>query len=153
MAYKLIGDNRVAVPTHLFKAVMATLGEKKYFACFIVPNTPIAEHLPLRAFHVPKSVLEKYTGYPVFEQVDASRVLEMCATKDGKGNLCDMGSAADFQFMVFEKQLAKAKTAGHLDRVLKEMQQYAIDRKVYLPPKLLSLYESRKQKVDVESKK
>ncbi|KAJ1500933.1 hypothetical protein HMI54_001321 [Coelomomyces lativittatus] len=148
MLYKLIGDTQVAVPTHLFKAVLASVGDQRYLACFIVPNTPIADHVPLKLFQVPQSVLEKYTGFVVFDRLmkkgNGVKVLDLCETKDRKGNLCDMGTPEEFQFMVFGKKLKKASSPSHLDTLHQEIQEYAQLRAVNVPKELLRLYHHKK---------
>ncbi len=58
LTYKVIGDREIAVPTHLFKAVIAErpIGDgdekERYFAAFVVPNAPIPGHIPITDFQV-----------------------------------------------------------------------------------------------------
>ena len=42
---QVIGKNEVAVPTHLFKVVVAERYGQTVLAAFIVPNEPIAGHV------------------------------------------------------------------------------------------------------------
>ncbi len=73
--YDVIGENHVAVPTHLFKVILVvprkeTLPDKDkhnadqphFMAAFLVPNTKIGSDKHLLDFVVPLDQLEKYTG-------------------------------------------------------------------------------------------
>lgn len=52
MTLQVIGENEVAVPTHLFKVILGINNNNKpAMAAFIVPNQPI-EDTPLTEFQV-----------------------------------------------------------------------------------------------------
>ena len=82
--YELVGKHDVAVPTHLFKAVLGERADgSRAFASFVVPNEPIAEERPLTSFLVPKETLEKWTGLQFFPKAmppSTNNVPSICAT-------------------------------------------------------------------------
>lgn len=49
---QVLGQNRVAVPTHLFKVVLAEGGEKQALGVFIIPNKPVENNVDLARFQV-----------------------------------------------------------------------------------------------------
>ncbi|KAF4665969.1 hypothetical protein FOL47_004339 [Perkinsus chesapeaki] len=58
--YEIIGDNELAVPTHLFKVVYDTKTNSS--AAFIMPNKPIRYEKNLKQYQVPIEKVEKATG-------------------------------------------------------------------------------------------
>ncbi len=70
----MIGDNNVAVPTHLFKIVLAeNRNAEPSIAVFIVPNKDIKE-TPLVSFLVSLEQLEDYIGWTFFPRLDRAKV-------------------------------------------------------------------------------
>ncbi|KNC97253.1 uncharacterized protein SPPG_07640 [Spizellomyces punctatus DAOM BR117] len=69
ICYPVLGDTQIAIPSHLFKAILATdtSTHTHHFAAFVIPNRPIPEDTPLKVFQVGKNDLEKMTGFKVFE--------------------------------------------------------------------------------------
>ena len=67
--YEVIGENNVAVPTHLFKCFLGeNKNSKKGVACFLMQNEPILEDKPLTDFQVPVEEVEKITGLRIFPE-------------------------------------------------------------------------------------
>ena len=60
--YQVIGENNVAVPTHIFKLVFAEKGDFSKVWCYIVPNTEIPSREPFEKYEVPLEELEKVSG-------------------------------------------------------------------------------------------
>ncbi|KAF4746115.1 hypothetical protein FOZ63_027367 [Perkinsus olseni] len=58
--YEVIGDNELAVPTHMFKVVYDTKTNSS--AAFIMPNKPIRYEKNLKHYQVPIERVEKATG-------------------------------------------------------------------------------------------
>ncbi|KAI9173245.1 hypothetical protein H9P43_007376 [Blastocladiella emersonii ATCC 22665] len=160
VTYKTIGDTHVAVPTHLFKAVLAekSQGPGKppavFFASFIVPNTPINERLPLRAFQVPRETLEKYAGFRVYDRAfDMMPVTDLCAVNDpdmGKSaegkTMCQLEHASAFNFFVAEREIAKAGSRAELEKAMAKANQTATKFNVPVPSNLLAAYEKQARK-------
>ena len=60
---QVLGKNKVAVPTHLFKVILAEKnGDRPNLGVFIIPNKPIKD-VDLKHFQVSLDQLELYCGY------------------------------------------------------------------------------------------
>ena len=71
---QVIGENGVAVPTHLFKIILAEgKGKQSAMGVFIIPNKPI-DNVDLTHFQVSLETLEAYTGTTFHLQLDRSKV-------------------------------------------------------------------------------
>eukprot|EP00835_Amoeboradix_gromovi_P005968 NODE_626_length_5881_cov_0.289519.p1 type:complete len:317 gc:universal NODE_626_length_5881_cov_0.289519:1120-170(-) len=89
----LIGKQKVAVPSHLYKVVVCklpsssvNLPNQSHFpdfmvAAFLIPNKPIPADIPLHHFEVPLVFLEKYTGIHMFPKLDRSNLGLLCTSQ------------------------------------------------------------------------
>ena len=71
-----MGKNRVAVPTHLYKVILAEGGEiskQPVLGVFIIPNQPI-KNVDLTGFQVTLEELESYTGYRFHSKLEREKV-------------------------------------------------------------------------------
>jgi len=76
--YKLIGLNRIAVPTHYFKVILGeTHNNQLEMQSYILPNQPINEKTPLHMFQVPVETIEKASGLIVFDKVPRHRITQI----------------------------------------------------------------------------
>ena len=77
IAYDVIGPHEVAVPTHLFKVVMAEDGEApsgvRRLGAFILPNGPVKGHPDLDDFAVPLQTVEAASGLTFFSSLGEAR--------------------------------------------------------------------------------
>lgn len=71
----MIGKNSVAVPTHLYKIIMADDGPSTapVMGVFIVPNRPLRD-VSLTEFQVSLEELEAHTGTTFHSKLDRSKV-------------------------------------------------------------------------------
>eukprot|EP01121_Diplochlamys_sp_Union-15-3_P015064 TRINITY_DN4912_c0_g1_i1.p1 TRINITY_DN4912_c0_g1~~TRINITY_DN4912_c0_g1_i1.p1 ORF type:complete len:184 (-),score=12.63 TRINITY_DN4912_c0_g1_i1:24-575(-) len=84
MSLKEVEDtlrNGIAVPTHLFKCILAeNFGENtKALGCFIIPNKPISSEDPLIKYQVPLEKVERSVGTLLFPELDESEVEDLCS--------------------------------------------------------------------------
>jgi DNA/RNA endonuclease G (NUC1) len=161
VSYKTIGETSVAVPTHLFKAVLAEKSNGPsqpptlFFASFIVPNSPIAEHLPLRAFQVPKEVLEKYGSFAVYDRAfQTNTILDLCTIMDPNASksaqeksICALENATDFKLFTLERDLKKVKSKEELERVMADMHRTAQKGGKTIPASAQTLYDRLKREL------
>ncbi|EFC46260.1 predicted protein, partial [Naegleria gruberi] len=78
--YEVIGDNNVAVPTHLYRILV---GEKKsenkfFIQAFMIPNKPIPKSKPITDFIVPVSDIEKLSGMQLLHRIEKTSTLPLC---------------------------------------------------------------------------
>lgn len=79
----IIGPGRVAVPTHMFKAVLAVRGSHLVMFAFIVPNS---EHVsePLSYFVTTVDDVERRTGLDLFADLDDTQEQPLESATPGK---------------------------------------------------------------------
>ncbi|GFQ75794.1 endonuclease G, mitochondrial, partial [Trichonephila clavata] len=70
--YQVIGPHDVAVPTHFFKVVVGERDAQFDMEAYVMPNAPIDDKVPLKAFMVPKDVIERCAGFLLFEKLPNS---------------------------------------------------------------------------------
>ncbi|XP_073255219.1 endonuclease G, mitochondrial-like [Porites lutea] len=79
--YKLIGINRIAVPTHFFKIILGETNDNQLeMQSYILPNQPINEKTPLHMFQVPTDTIEKASGLIVFDKVPRHNIKQIRPT-------------------------------------------------------------------------
>lgn len=77
-------EQMVAVPTHLYKVLVAERREKETSspqysaAAFLLPNHAIAEEKPLSEYQVPIASLESLTGLRFFPAINAATLPNLC---------------------------------------------------------------------------
>lgn len=83
VTYPVIGQNEVAVPTHLYKVILVE-ADKRPFAigCFIVPNEPIENKNSLKEFQVTLEEVQKRTGVIFFPELKNNNNLQGLCTVD-----------------------------------------------------------------------
>ncbi|XP_067649787.1 nuclease EXOG, mitochondrial-like [Haliotis asinina] len=142
--YEVIGKNQVAVPTHLFKVIVAENDDSdmKYVGAFIVPNEPISSH-KLRDFEVSVDYLESKTGVKYLPRLDKSRQLSLCG-KDG----CTIMSSSEFELDMTRKKMESAYSVHQLEKSWTELQ----NKRIKPDEKLVALYQNRRNEL-VEKEK
>lgn len=78
--YDVIGKNEVAVPTHLFKIVVAEkegIG-KPLLGVFVVPNTAISSDHQLHEFKVDLDFVESHSGLQILPLLDRKKSHDLC---------------------------------------------------------------------------
>lgn len=109
--YDVIGSHAVAMPTHLFKSILAEAHDgTTAIATFVVPNAPLNEERPLTSFLVPKEQVEKWSGLQLFpiatdsaKAPQMARPYELCAKHN-----CEASAGG---FGVTYRQVAKLRNA------------------------------------------
>lgn len=92
VAYDVIGPHEVAVPSHLFKVVLAQRGtdaSSRRLSAFVLPNGPVRAHPPLDDFEVSLADVERASGLELFRDLGATRhdgsIPTLCGGKCGLG--------------------------------------------------------------------
>ncbi|CAI9588965.1 unnamed protein product [Staurois parvus] len=141
VTYQVIGKDDVAVPTHLFKVILArknqsaeTLAE----GAFIVPNIPISFDHQLPEYQVEHEDLEKKSGLVFFfPQVDRSK---------GVKNLCEVDTCRliqldEFKLYIAARRMKNAQNLQKVEKILRELDEAKIQPDKYI----LELYEQKKK--------
>ena len=69
----MLGQNKVAVPTHLYKVILAEGGREPALGVFIVPNRPIGD-VDLTEFQVSLEELESHVGCTFHAKLEREKV-------------------------------------------------------------------------------
>nr|XP_009859536.1 endonuclease G, mitochondrial-like [Ciona intestinalis] len=71
VTYQVIGDNHVAVPTHLFKVILTEKKGRYTLRSYMMPNHYIDPSIPLEQFKCSLENIERAAGFFVFPQLKA----------------------------------------------------------------------------------
>ena len=134
VSYEVIGENEVAVPTHLFKVIKVvnrgstavTEGEASppfvsATAAFLVPNRPEAVERPLTEYQIPLSSLAKSTGLDLSGMDSGTDLCAVLSCDPGPSNDMILGWRAHGLIQQtrdhreFLDLVAQAVAAGHLN--------------------------------------
>lgn len=128
---QLIGEDNVAVPTHLYKAVLVQKDSSEdslALGAFVVPNSPIGFDRHLTEFQVSLSDLERMSGLTFFPGVEKAEELK---------NLCEVDSCQLMDFKRFTlyitgRKVSGARTLHRLEKVMEELRDAGITPDDYL---------------------
>ncbi|EOA96457.1 Nuclease EXOG, mitochondrial, partial [Anas platyrhynchos] len=132
VTYQVIGKDDVAVPSHLYKVILArrtrTSTEPLVLGAFVVPNNPIGFSHQLTEFQVNIEELEKMAGLVFFPQVDK--------TKDVK-NICEVDTCKligfkEFTLYITTRKVQSARTLHRLEKAMSELKEAGIEPDEYL---------------------
>ena len=141
----MIGANNVAVPTHLYKVILAEDNNKEaVLGAFVVPNKPINLDYKLRDFQVSLGDLEKYSGLAFFPFFDANKASDLCES-DG----CKLLSKERMELIAFGRRLRNSSSSERLETVWEEMKQNGVAPDSYT----IDIYEKRKRELKQEEMK
>ncbi|XP_038652392.1 nuclease EXOG, mitochondrial-like [Scyliorhinus canicula] len=146
VSYQVIGKNEVAVPTHLYKVILAQKSSAPSalmaLGAFVVPNKPIGFDHQLPEYQVDLRDLEKMSGITFFPALDKSRQCrDLCAT-----DTCKLLSFAEFNRYIAGRKVQNARTLHTLEKVMAKLQESGIEPDEYLQ----NLYQKKKQEVEVK---
>ncbi|XP_050417889.1 nuclease EXOG, mitochondrial [Patella vulgata] len=127
--YQLIGKRQVAVPTHLYKVVIAESDNNKPIAlgAFIVPNKPIGYDKQLTDFMVPLEILEEKTGLTLLPKLDQSMTKNLCSVDS-----CQLISRDKFELYFIGRRLQTAKNLDQLNKIYNEIAEKKLKPDDYL---------------------
>ncbi|XP_064283605.1 nuclease EXOG, mitochondrial [Passer domesticus] len=143
VTYQVIGKDDVAVPSHLYKVILArrsrTSSEPLVLGAFVVPNNPIGFNHHLTDFQVSVEDLERMSGLVFFPQVDK--------TKDVK-NICEVDTCKlmgfkEFSLYITARKVQSARTLRRLEKAMAELQEAGIEPDEYL----LKLYKKKEEEL------
>ncbi|KAM9307676.1 nuclease EXOG, mitochondrial [Gastrophryne carolinensis] len=142
VSYQVIGKDDVAVPSHLFKVILArknqsaeTLAE----GAFIVPNIPIGFDHQLPEYQVKLEELEKKSGLVFFPKVAASKeVRNLCEV-----DTCRLIQLDEFKLYISARKMKAARNLQKADKILSDLKDANIQPDRYL----LELYEQKKKEL------
>ncbi|XP_043922165.1 nuclease EXOG, mitochondrial [Protopterus annectens] len=146
VTYQVIGSDDVAVPTHLYKVILArktkNSTEPLAVAAFVIPNQPLGfDHL-LPDFQVNLMDLEKMSGLSFFPKIDQGKSCHNLCEVD----TCKLMNYKEFTVYITARKVQSARTLHRLEKVMTELKEADIQPDEYLT----KLYE--KKRAELESK-
>ena len=139
--YPVIGQNEVAVPTHLYKVIMAEDEslEMPLMSAFIVPNRPIAKDKFLVDFQVPLSTLERKVGLRFHSRLNRNSVRDLCSVEG-----CKLLRYRDFQAYFIHRAIKNAKNTKELERYWRQAKKYELA----CDEKIIMVYNTRRNELE-----
>ena len=135
--YQVIGENDVAVPTHLFKVILVERNDDfPMMGAFIVPNEKIKTQ-PLKNFQVTLHTLERRTGLHFFDKLKEHD--DLCASGG-----CNLLSDEKFHYYISNRNLKGSRSLKDLERNWKRL---LLENEVIPTEDILSIYRQRKQEL------
>ncbi|XP_042570859.1 nuclease EXOG, mitochondrial-like [Cyprinus carpio] len=147
VCYQLIGKDDVAVPTHLYKVILAqndSSPDSLALGAFVVPNAPIGFERPLTEFQVSLSDLERMSGLTFL-----SSPFVAVERRERLKNLCDVDSCQlidleRFTLYISGRKVASARTLARLEKIMTELKDAGVTPDHYLS----NLYLEKKRELE-----
>ncbi|XP_075602862.1 nuclease EXOG, mitochondrial [Balearica regulorum gibbericeps] len=132
VTYQVIGKDDVAVPSHLYKVILArrsrTSTEPLVLGAFVVPNDPIGFSHQLTEFQVNIEDLEKMSGLVFFPQVDKIKDVKNICEVD----TCKLMGFKEFTLYITARKAQSARTLHRLEKAMSELREAGIEPDEYL---------------------
>ncbi|XP_063003502.1 nuclease EXOG, mitochondrial [Elgaria multicarinata webbii] len=143
VVYQVIGKDDVAVPSHLYKVILARRSETStdplVLGAFVVPNNPIGFDHQLLEFQVGIEDLEKMSGLVFFPQVNKTKdVRNICEV-----DTCKLMSLEEFTLYITTRKLQGARTLERLGKIMSELQEKGIEPDEFL----LKVYKKKEEEL------
>uniref|UniRef100_A0A6J0SNS6 Nuclease EXOG, mitochondrial isoform X1 n=1 Tax=Pogona vitticeps TaxID=103695 RepID=A0A6J0SNS6_9SAUR len=143
VTYQVIGKDEVAVPSHLYKVILARRSEASTeplaLGAFVVPNNPIGFDHQLLEFQVSLEALERMSGLVFFPLVNKSKdVRDICEV-----DTCKLMDLEEFTLYISARKLQNARTLEKLEKIMSDLQRKGIKPDEYF----LKVYEKKKEEL------
>ena len=112
MQYKVLGENLVSVPTHLFKVVLVQDPglARPLLATFVVPNIPIADK-HLTTYKTSLEELERHVGVVFHPELDRASAGDLCVDSG-----CELQDYKQFMQFFWSRRLRSPWNLTNLER-------------------------------------
>ncbi|OAF71216.1 hypothetical protein A3Q56_01001 [Intoshia linei] len=84
ISYEIIGENKVSVPTHIFKIILAKNDTDCDLGCVVIPNAVISYNAKVDNFVRSLDFIEKWSGFTYFPKIKNAKMLNNLFTKHSK---------------------------------------------------------------------
>ncbi|KAK3587995.1 hypothetical protein CHS0354_014516 [Potamilus streckersoni] len=143
--YQIIGNSEVAVPTHLYKIIVAERKSQPVaLGVFIIPNEPLDFSHHLTKYQITLPQLESRTGINFVPKLDLSKTVNLCDVHS-----CQLIEKGKFELYFIGRKLESANTLSRLEHVWKELEE----KKLKPDKDLIDLYEKRHKEILMEEKR
>nr|XP_012311076.1 nuclease EXOG, mitochondrial isoform X2 [Aotus nancymaae] len=139
VSYQVIGADNVAVPSHLYKVILARRSpvstEPLALGAFVVPNEAIGFQPQLTEFQVSLQDLEKLSGLVFFPHLDrTSDIRNICSV-----DTCKLLDFQEFTLYLSTRKIEGARSVLRLEKILENLKNAGIEPDDYF----MSRYEKK----------
>nr|KAF6420309.1 exo/endonuclease G [Molossus molossus] len=140
VSYQVIGEDNVAVPSHLYKVILARRSpvstEPLALGAFVVPNEAIGFQPQLSEFQVSLQDLEKLSGLVFFPHLDRTNndIRNICSV-----DTCKLLDFREFTLYLSTRKIEGARSVPRLQKVMENLKNAGIEPDEYF----LSRYEKK----------
>ncbi|XP_069898538.1 nuclease EXOG, mitochondrial isoform X1 [Dipodomys merriami] len=131
VSYQVIGSDNVAVPSHLYKVILARRSpgspEPLALGAFVVPNEAIGFQPPLADFQVSLRDLEALSGLVFFPRVDRTREIQDLCSVDS----CKLMDFQAFTLYLSTRKVDSARSLPRLEKILENLKDAGIEPDAY----------------------
>jgi hypothetical protein len=122
VSYPVLGPNNVAVPTHLYKVVLATdpMLDKPLLGAFVVPNIPVGDK-HLAEFKVDIEEVERGVGITFHPELDRDKVGDLCIMSG-----CNLQDYKQFQQFFWTRRLKSPWNMRNLEKDWEEAKKKGV---------------------------
>ncbi|XP_003794509.1 nuclease EXOG, mitochondrial [Otolemur garnettii] len=139
VTYQVIGEDNVAVPSHLYKVILARRSpvstEPLALGAFVVPNEPIGFQPQLTEFQVSLQDLEKLSGLVFFPHLDrTSGIRNICSV-----DTCKLLDFQEFTLYLSTRKIEGARSVLRLEKIMENLKNAGVEPDDYF----MSRYEKK----------
>ncbi|KAM7064471.1 nuclease EXOG, mitochondrial isoform 2-T2 [Molossus nigricans] len=146
VSYQVIGEDNVAVPSHLYKVILARRSpvstEPLALGAFVVPNEAIGFQPQLSEFQVSLQDLEKLSGLVFFPHLDRTNDIRNICSVD----TCKLLDFREFTLYLSTRKIEGARSVPRLQKVMENLKNAGIEPDEYF----LSRYEKKLEELTVK---
>nr|XP_024101031.1 nuclease EXOG, mitochondrial isoform X1 [Pongo abelii] len=139
VSYQVIGKDNVAVPSHLYKVILARRSsvstEPLALGAFVVPNEAIGFQPQLTEFQVSLQDLEKLSGLVFFPHLDRTSDIQNICSVD----TCKLLNFQEFTLYLSTRKIEGARSVLRLEKIMENLKNAEIEPDDYF----MSRYEKK----------
>uniref|UniRef100_A0A8C9D4E7 Nuclease EXOG, mitochondrial n=1 Tax=Panthera leo TaxID=9689 RepID=A0A8C9D4E7_PANLE len=127
VSYQVIGEDNVAVPSHLYKVILArrspASAEPLALGAFVVPNEAIGFQRQLSEFQVSLQDLEKLSGLVFFPHLDRTGGIRNICSVD----TCKLLDFREFTLYLSTRKMEGARSVSRLEKVMENLKNAGVE--------------------------
>lgn len=127
VSYQVIGEDNVAVPSHLYKVILArrspASAEPLALGAFVVPNEAIGFQRQLSEFQVSLQDLEKLSGLVFFPHLDRTVGIRNICSVD----TCKLLDFQEFTLYLSTRKMEGARSVSRLEKVMENLKNAGVE--------------------------
>ncbi|XP_040820760.1 nuclease EXOG, mitochondrial isoform X2 [Ochotona curzoniae] len=148
VSYQVIGQDNVAVPSHLYKVILArrspASAEPLALGAFVIPNEAIGFQPQLAEFQVSLQELERLSGLVFFPHLDrAGDIRNICSV-----DTCKLLDFREFTLYLNTRRVEGARSVPRLEKILEHLKNAGVEPDEYF----LSRYKKKLEELRAQER-